>query len=363
MRYRGVFADGTYDVAQEVIVWIFKANDPPSADAGPDQVVFEGSTVTLSAAGSMDPEGNPLTYTWELIDATGPDVSLSSPSDVSPTFFAPDDGTYTFSVAVSDNQGGTDADDVMVTVQNQQPAVGDIIAPTEPIMVNTAVNVVASFSDQGQLDTHSAIWEWGDDSTSQGAVDESNGSGLVTGSHTYVAPGVYTIHLRVIDKDGGTSDADFRYVVVYDPEGGFVTGGGWFDSPAGSYAGDPSLTGKANFGFNAKYKKDESTPSGQVQFGLQTGDLDFHSINYEWLVITGGRAQLKGIGTINREGEYEFMITMVDGDIPGGDGIDRFRIKMWDLGTGEVPYDNQIGDPDEADLVTILGGGSIVIHE
>ena len=46
----------------------------------------------------------------------------------------------------------------------------------------------------------------------------------------------------------------------------------------------------------------------------------------------------------------------------GGGGSDKFRIKIWDRGTGDVVYDNQLGDSDDADLTTKLAGGSIVIH-
>ena len=57
------------------------------------------------------------------------------------------------------------------------------------------------------------------------------------------------------------------------------------------------------------------------------------------------------------------MLTAIDGQISGGGGVDKFRIKIWDLGTGSIVYDNQVGDADDAGLSTALGGGSIVIHK
>ena len=59
--------------------------------------------------------------------------------------------------------------------------------------------------------------------------------------------------LTVTDDDSGVGMSTFQYIVVYDPSAGFVTGGGWINSPMGAYAANPSLTGKANFGFEAKY--------------------------------------------------------------------------------------------------------------
>ena len=56
------------------------------------------------------------------------------------------------------------------------------------------------------------------------------------------------------------------------------------------------------------------------------------------------------------------MLTGIDGDLQGGGGIDRFRVKIWIAATDEVVYDNEIGVPDGDDPQTVLGGGSIVIH-
>ena len=53
---------------------------------------------------------------------------------------------------------------------------------------------------------------------------------------------------------------------VYDPGAGFVTGGGWINSPTGAYTPNPSLTGKANFGFVSRYQDGANTPSGNTQF-------------------------------------------------------------------------------------------------
>jgi len=57
------------------------------------------------------------------------------------------------------------------------------------------------------------------------------------------------------------------------------------------------------------------------------------------------------------------MLTAIDGQINGGNGEDKFRIKIWDKAMGTVIYDNQIGDPDSADPATAISGGSIVIHK
>ena len=154
-------------------------------------------------------------------------------------------------------------------------------------------------------------------------------------------------------------------IVFYDPNGGFVTGGGWINSPPGAYVADPTLTGKANFGFVSKYQKGATVPSGSTEFQFHAGSLNFKSTTYQWLVVAGARAQYKGCGTINGEGDYGFMLTAVDGQVTGGGGVDRFRIKIWEgcAEDGPVVYDNQIGASDDATPSTAIGGGSIVVHK
>lgn len=137
---------------------------------------------------------------------------------------------------------------------------------------------------------------------------------------------------------------------------------GWISSPAGAYAAAPTFTGKASFGFVARYRPGANTPSGNTEFQFKAGNLNFKSTTYDWLVVAAAHAKYKGEGTINGGGSYGFMVTAVDGDSPGGGGADGFRIKIWDLTSGATVYDNKSGEGDESEANTSLGGGSIVIH-
>jgi hypothetical protein len=253
---------------------------------------------------------------------------------------------------------------VTLTVQaDHPPVVGAISAPISPTIINTAVTASAPFTDPDTFETHTAVWDWGDGTTSAGSVTESNGSGSVAGTHVYTVDGVYTVKLTDTDSDGCPSNqAAFQYVVIYDPSAGFVTGGGWITSPPGAYAANPSLTGKATFGFVSKYQKGANVPSGDTQFQFQTAGFNFHSTSYDWLVVAGAKAQFKGSGTVNGAGNDGFMLTAIDGELPGGGGTDKFRIKVWDKTTGNIIYDNQMGASDTADPTTAIGGGDIVIH-
>ncbi|MGD2253679.1 MAG: BMP family ABC transporter substrate-binding protein [Anaerolineales bacterium] len=245
---------------------------------------------------------------------------------------------------------------------NSPPEILSFQAPVEPVLFGQEVAISADFVDPDEQDMHRAWWYWGDGLNTEAYIDELNGSGTTFGNHTYASPGVYSVRLELHDDADNMADASYEFIVIYNPTGGFVTGGGWIDSPEGAYYPDPLLTGRASFGFVSKYKRGASTPEGVTQFQFRVADLNFHSEAYDWLVIGGMRAQYKGTGTINGEGAYRFILTAIDGDLHANDGVDRFRIKIWDPATEEMIYDNQLGDLDDADPVTVLSGGSIVIH-
>jgi hypothetical protein len=101
-------------------------NDPPTADAGPDQNVDEETTVTLDGSNSFDPDDGIASYQWKQI--AGPSVSLSNPQAVQPTFLAPNVGSdgvsFTFELTVTDfsNLQSTDTTIVNVIWLNDPPA-------------------------------------------------------------------------------------------------------------------------------------------------------------------------------------------------------------------------------------------------
>lgn len=169
--------------------------------------------------------------------------------------------------------------------------------------------------------------------------------------------------LANFDLEGSTFLSDFALVRYGEPNpnGGFVSGGGWIDSPPGALVARPSATGKAQFAFVAKYQKGANVPTGNMRFQLNAGDLSFQSTSYEWLVVSGWFARCRGTGTINGSGNYRFLLSSVDGDQPGGGGLDKLRIKIWSDSDGLI-YDNQLNAPQTDAATSVVGGGSITIH-
>ena len=105
------------DICIVNVSWV---NVPPIADAGPNQTVTEGNTVTLDGVDSNDPDGGPLAYLWE--QTGGPSVTLSAVTEVQPTFITPVvdlAGTaLTFKLTVEDNGDLQSSSNVSITVDD-----------------------------------------------------------------------------------------------------------------------------------------------------------------------------------------------------------------------------------------------------
>jgi uncharacterized repeat protein (TIGR01451 family) len=277
-------------------------------------------------------------------------------------------GTTVITWKAADAAGNMATCQQTVTVVNPSPVV-TITGPVTGALfqVNNVVNFTATFTDN-LGDTHTAQWMF-DDITQAATVAEPTAStpGTANLSYTFTASGVYLVKLRIVDDCGNavvssTVNNQPALIVVFDPEGEFVTGGGWVNSPAGAYPANPTLTGRANFGLNSKYRSGSTVPVGETEFRF--ANFNFHSTTYEWLVIEGSKFQYKGSGTVNGSGNYGFLLTAIDGAVAGGGGTDKFRIKIWDINNNNaVVYDNQMGAPDTANPAAALGGGNIVIHK
>jgi hypothetical protein len=93
------------------------ASSDPVADAGDDQQVSLGETVSLDGSESVNPEEgcetDGLSFTWSLVDPDGGESSLSTDAQV--TFDAEMEGTYTATLTV-ETESGSDSDAVEITV-------------------------------------------------------------------------------------------------------------------------------------------------------------------------------------------------------------------------------------------------------
>jgi len=276
-------------------------------------------------------------------------------------------GITTVTYTATDAAGNKTTSSFTVTVENATPVLSPVTGPAAPVQVGTPVTLSANYTDNNLA---SGTFTFSTDGVNYSNPQPATiADGKVSGT-VKLPTGVYNVKLVVTDACGVTAEIIYGgFVVIYDPNGGFVTGGGWIYSNPGSMPSNTLAEGKATFGFNAKYKNgknDVSEVDGNTNFQFNDGDFHFKSSSHTAmsLVVAGRKATYRGEGTVNGMGRYEFMVSVIDGDLNGGDGIDKFRIKIWGAGSQDkVVYDNELGVVENADAVTKLGSGSIVIHK
>jgi flagellar hook capping protein FlgD/HYR domain-containing protein len=269
---------------------------------------------------------------------------------------------YTITITCTDSSGNSTTQTTTVTVAHN--ITGPISGAS--FKIGTPVNFSGTFWDVAGK-THTATWLF-DNITTAGSVVEPSGfkNGTVNGTYTFTTPGVFKVTMNITDNQGSTSWVNTQgdmeaIVVIYDPSAGYTVGGGWIASPAGAYPANPSLTGKVSFGFTSKYFKNATNPKGETQFEFKDAGFALNALNFDYLAISGIKAQFKGLGKGSDSVAYKFILTVSDGNLSGGDGIDRFRMKIYNKNTGAVVYDNQMGASEAADPITPVGTGSSII--
>ena len=185
-------------------------NQPPVADAGPDQTVDEATQVVLDGSGSSDPDGDPITFSWEQM--TGPDVVLEDPTSAGPSFTAPEvtqDTALTFRLTVSDGQlAAEDVVSIEVNDLNQLP-----VADAGPDqIVPVGAEVVLDGSDSFDPDGDSLTYSW--EQMSGPAVVLTNPNQAAA---TFTAPAIQadtTLVFRLTVNDGKAPSQDQVSILV-----------------------------------------------------------------------------------------------------------------------------------------------------
>ncbi|MCY4490550.1 MAG: PKD domain-containing protein [Thaumarchaeota archaeon] len=151
-----VFNSGSEIVSDTVTITVLAPPRPPVADAGPDQTVKYGDTVTLDGRGSTDPDGDQITYSWA--HASGLTANPTGSNTSQPTFTAPSStGMITFTLTVSDG-ALSDTDDVIITVTPPLPPIADA-GLDQTVRIGDIITLDGSNSSDPNSDPLTYMWE------------------------------------------------------------------------------------------------------------------------------------------------------------------------------------------------------------
>ncbi len=314
----------------------------------PPEVVGSGAADVVGNEGSVGSTSGAFT------DADDDSLTLSCEGDCS-GFVPSSDGSWTwdaplvegpafYSVSVTASDGVEETVDTFdVTILNLAPVITGFSNVPDNHDIGSTLDVEVAFTDAGLEDTHTATFDWGDGSSSDGLVVEVPGSGEATASHIYATPGTYVVSVTVYDDDGGYDTAILGEVFVFDPDT-FVTGGGWVR---------PDESGKATFGFVARYNRNADV-MGSLQVQVHPG-LNVHATSLTDLLIVDGVASFSGTAKVNGESGYTFEVVARD-ERYASTSADLFWISV--TGPGGVIYNDGLY-PSEGLAVT---GKGIQVH-
>ena len=206
-----VVSDGTASSDPDTVtVQISAANQPPVADAGPDQSVTTGDSVTLDGSQSLDPDEDLITYAWEFSQL--PDGSAATISDatiVNPTFTADTDGVYSVTLTVSDPDGLESSDSVDITAETANSVPIANAGPDQNVVTNSLVLLDGSASSDADNDGLTYSWEI--TSKPEGSTAALDDNSSPNPSFTADFDGEYLIDLIVND---GIASSESDTVVI-----------------------------------------------------------------------------------------------------------------------------------------------------
>ena len=149
----------------------------------------EGESLSFEASVSDPGTADILTTTWDFGDGS------PNGTGTTVTHSYADNGSYTVTTTVEDDDGGTIATSGSVTIDNVSPSLTQTSIPSSGDEGET-LNFEATATDPGN-DTITTSWDFGDGSpTVQGTPTD----------HSWADEGSYTLVLTVSDEDGGSEE-------------------------------------------------------------------------------------------------------------------------------------------------------------
>jgi hypothetical protein len=180
-------------------------NQPPIADAGPDQTVeqtsLEGAMVTLNGTGSSDANNDTLTYSWNW---TGGSATGAAPTALFPV------GNTTVTLTVTDGQlNATDTVYIVVQVDTTAPVVDAGPDVTVELESQAGSQVIINGTATDSVSTR-FNFTWSED----GMVlkEEANVTDTVL-LYTF-DPGTHVVTLNATDDAGNTGSDNVTVTVV-----------------------------------------------------------------------------------------------------------------------------------------------------
>ena len=193
-------------------------NIPPTASAGADQSVYEGTSVALDASGSSDSDGSIASYSWQQVDSSGYTAALIDADSATPSFTAPEvaaDTELIFELTVTDNNGDQDSDTVVIAIKDNNPPSANA-GSDQSVNEGAIVQLNGSASSDSEDSTLGYSWQQVDSSGYTAAlIDADSATPSFTAPNPVAADTDLIFQLTVTDSLGKSDDANVSITVIY----------------------------------------------------------------------------------------------------------------------------------------------------
>jgi hypothetical protein len=292
---------------------------------------------TAVASATPAPNGAGWNNTNVTVTFAGTDALSGIASCTSPVVISTEGTGLSASGTCTDNAGNVSAPAVAsgIKIDKTAPVASNVTATPNPLAINGSTTITATITDSLSGVASAA---YNIDGGSFIAMSGTFGGSSVNVSATtavFSTPGVHNICVSSTDVAGNAGVNQCILFAVYDPDGGFTTGGGGTNSPVGADLVNPSGSGPVTFAFNPKYLPNNQTvPSGNLEFHYDAGNIVFKSTGWDFLVITNGnRAQAQGTGTINGSTVCKFSLDAWDSSFQPGN-VNAFGLTIFNCAGG-----------------------------
>lgn len=203
--------DGNIDSVPAIItVTASVANVAPTANAGVNQNVTTGSTVTLDGSATNDPNRDLLTYSWQMASRpAGSSAVLNKLSDVKPSFVADKNGAYVISLQANDGKATSELAYVTINASTANSAPVAVAGVNQYVVQGTTVTLDGTASSDVNRDL--LTYSWSIAATPVGSNARLSNSTSAKSNLTPDLIGSYVVGLRVND---GTVDSEVSFVTI-----------------------------------------------------------------------------------------------------------------------------------------------------
>lgn len=322
------------------------ANQPPTAHAGGPYTIAQGQSGSFDATLSSDPDGDALTYSWDVNgdgvygDAAGATPALTW-TELQGLGIA-GGNTYAVGLQVNDGHGHTATATTTLTVNALTGPSASVTGPTDGFQGVTGQVRTLTLEATDSLPTNGFefLVQWGD-----GTYDTFNGDSGILADHVYDAAGVYTVSMTATDSEGLTSaPATVTLNIQRVEQQGAVLA-------VGGTAADDLLTLAAGATYGSVLTPWGTFVTGQVMvYGWEGSDrvlvqgtagADSFGINPEAVALNGFFVQGSSVENYTADGLAGDDIFYLNGlglsiALQGGDGADSFKVTAVGAVSGQV---------------------------